>query len=59
MPNNEPYDYNTLRTVIHTVFYDFFKWELECSQGNEFDFDFMEARTDDILRIIRRQGGQV
>ena len=58
MPN-EPYDYTNLRTVIHNILYSFFDHELECSKGNEFDFEFMEAKTDDILRLIRRQGGQV
>ena len=58
MPN-EPYNYSILRTVIHNILYSFFDHELECSKGNEFDFEFMEAKTDDILRLIRRQGGQV
>ena len=59
MPNNEPYDYKNLRIVIHNILYDFFDRELECAQSLEFDFEFMEAKTDDILRLIRRQGGQV
>ena len=59
MPNNEPYDYKNLRTVIHNILYNYFDRELECSKDNEFDFEFMEAKTDDILRLIRRQGGQV
>ena len=60
MQNNQlPYDYKDIRTVIHSILYSFFDRELECSKGQEFDFEFMEAKTDDILRLIKRQGGQV
>ncbi len=52
-----PYNYNNLRTVIHNILYDFFDRELECTKGNEFDFEFLEAQTDEILRLIKRQGG--
>lgn len=54
-----PYDYKNLRTVIHNILYSFFDRELECAKGKEFDFEFMETKTDDILKLIRRQGGQV
>lgn len=59
MPNNEPYDYSQLRAAIHNILYSYFVRELECSKDDEFDFEFMEAKTDDILRLIRKQGGQV
>ena len=60
MPNklqDEPMNYNELREEIHRILYDFLNFELECSKGNEFDFEFMEFRTDEILRLIKRQGG--
>lgn len=60
MQNNlQPYDYENIRTVIHNILYSFFDRELECSKGQEFDFEFMELKTDEILRLIKRQGGQV
>ena len=60
MQNNlQPYDYNHLRAVIHSILYNFFDRELECAEDGEFDFEFMESKTDDILRLIRRQGGEV
>lgn len=59
MQNEKPYDYENLRNIIHSILYDFFDRELECSKDNEFDFEFMESKTDDILRLIRRQGGEV
>ena len=48
-----------LRKEIHRILYDFFDFELECSKGNEFDFEFMEFRTDELLRLIKRQGGNI
>ena len=60
MQNNlQPYDYKNVRTVIHNILYSFFDHELECSKEQEFDFEFMESKTDEILRLIKRQGGQV
>ncbi len=60
MQNNlPPYDYKNLRTVVHNILYSFFDREFECAKDEEFDFEFMEAKTDDILRLIRHQGGQV
>ena len=53
------YNYNNLRAEIHCILYDFIERELECAKGNEFDFEFMEAQTDAILRLIRQQGGTV
>lgn len=60
MQNNwTPYNYENLRAVIHNILYSFFDYELECAKDNEFDFEMLELKTDDILRLIRRQGGQV
>lgn len=59
MPSDIPYDYNILRLKIHAIFYDLLDREFECDRNKEFDFEFMEAKTDDILRLIRQQGGQV
>jgi hypothetical protein len=59
MPNDTPYTYEELRKAIHKILYDFFDRELACSQDNEYNFEYMESTTDEILRIIRRQGGNV
>ena len=54
-----PYDYNNLRTTIHIIFYDLLDREFECAKGNEFDNEFLEMQTDEVLRLIRQQGGEV
>ena len=50
-------DYKELREEIHKILFDFFDWEMKCSKDKEFDFEFMEFRTDEILKLIQRQGG--
>ena len=55
--NLSPYDYDNLRKAVHDILYDFLDRELDCAKGNEFDFEFLEAQTDKILRLIKRQGG--
>jgi len=54
-----PLEYKELREEIHRIFFGFFYRELECYKGGEFDHEALEARTDDVLRIIRRQGGTI
>lgn len=49
--------YSELRHEIHQIFYNLLEREIECSKGGEFDYEFMECRTDDILKLIRQQGG--
>lgn len=51
--------YTDLRAEIHCILYDFIEREFECAKEDEFDFEFMEAQTDAILRLIRQQGGEV
>lgn len=53
------YSYGQLRKDIHQVFYDFFVHEYKLQKVGEFDFEFMEYRTDDILRIIKNCGGDI
>ena len=55
---NEPYNYSQLRAAIHNILYSYCTRELECAKDNEFDFEMLELKTDDILRLIRRQGGK-
>lgn len=50
-------NYKETREKIHEILFNFFDRELECSKDNEFDFEFMEFRTDDILKLIQNQGG--
>jgi len=49
-------EYKELREEIHRILLNFLEWEIECNKGGEFDFEFMEFRTDEILRLIQRQG---
>lgn len=49
--------YAELRNEIHRILGDFFNHELSMQNNGEFDFEYMEFRTDEILRLIKRQGG--
>lgn len=49
--------YSELREQIHRILSDFFNYELSVYKTGEFDFEYMEFRTDEILRLIKRQGG--
>ena len=54
------FEYKELRDEIHKILFNFFDWELRCSKkNNEFDFEFLEFRVDEILRLIQRQGGTI
>ena len=57
MPNKM--SYAKLREKVHVIFYDLLDREFDCVKGNEFDNEFLEAQTDEVLRIIRQQGGEV
>ena len=52
-------DYGELRKEIHKVLCDFLSYECTLQNDGEFDFEFLEFRTDDILRLIKRQGGTI
>lgn len=52
-------EYKELRDEIHRILFDFFDWEIECNKDGEFDFEFMEFRTDEILKLIQQQGGYI
>ena len=53
----EKLDYSELRKEIHKVLCDFLEHEHPLQNDGEFDFEYLEFRTDDILRLIKRQGG--
>ena len=57
MPNKM--SYAKLREKVHVIFYDLLDREFDCIKGNEFDNEFLEAQTDEILQLIRQQGGEV
>ena len=50
-------NYSELREEIHRILCDFLEFELPIQNDGEFDFEYMEYRTDDILHLIKRQGG--
>ena len=52
-----PLQYKELRNAIHDILFKFYDREIEVAQGGEFDFEWMEFRTDEILQLILRQGG--
>lgn len=51
--------YSDLREEIHRILTDFLDYESTMQNNGEFDFEYMEYRTDEILRLIKRQGGTV
>lgn len=55
----EPLAYGELREEIHKILCDFLNYELPIQNDGEFDFEYLEFRTDDILRLIKRQGGSI
>ena len=57
MQNNLPMEYNDLRVYIHEILYDLLSREIQCHEDNEFDYEYMESITDQILRLIKQQGG--
>lgn len=57
MPNKM--SYAELREKVHVIFYDLLDREFECAKDNEFDHEFFEMQTDEVLQLIRQQGGEV
>lgn len=57
MLNDKPYDYTELRTAITEELISLINYEFPIQQAGEFDWEFLEVTTDDILRLIIRQGG--
>lgn len=55
----EKLNYSELRKEIQKVLCDFLSYEHPLQNDGEFDFDFLEFKTDDILKLIKRQGGTV
>lgn len=53
----EKLTYPKLREEIHRILTDFLDYELTMQNNGEFDFEYMEFRTDEILRLIKRQRG--
>lgn len=57
--DNDKLSYGKLREEIHKILCDFLSYEHPLQNEGEFDFEYLEYRTDDILRLIRRQGGSI
>ena len=55
----EKLDYSELREEIHKILCDFLDHEHSMQNDGEFDFEYLEFRTDEILRLIKRQGGSI
>lgn len=52
-------DYGELRKEIYKILCDFLAYELPVQNRGEFDWEYLEYRTDDILRLIKLQGGTI
>lgn len=55
----EKLNYSELREEIHKILCDFLDHEHPMQNDGEFDFEYLEFRTDEILRLIKRQGGSI
>lgn len=55
--SDEKLNYSELREEIHKILCEFLEYERPIQNDGEFDFEYLEFRTDDILRLIKRQGG--
>ena len=51
------FEYSKLRYEIHKIFFDLLEREIMCCEKNEFNFEYLESKTDEILKLIKRQGG--
>jgi len=49
MLNDKPYDYTELRTAITEELVSLINYEFPIQQAGEFDWEFLEVTTDDIL----------
>ena len=54
---NTKLSYCELRDKIHNILEDFLQHEIKMYNVGEYDFEYMECCTDDILHLIKRQGG--
>ena len=55
----EKLDYCELREEIHKALCDFLLYDHPLQNDGEFDFEYLEFKTDDILKLIKRQGGSI
>lgn len=54
---DEKFNYSEIREEIYKIFCEFLKYELPIQNDGEFDYEYMEFCTDDILSLIKIQGG--
>lgn len=54
--SNEKSNYTELRDEIHKILCEFLEYEIPIRNDGEFDFEYMESCTDDILRLMKKQG---
>lgn len=57
LKEEKPYNYSELRDKIHNILSQLLEREIDCAKGEEFDNEFFEAITDNILSLIKQQGG--
>ena len=49
----------SLRGRLHFILEDFFNHEIKMYNSGEYDWEYLEYSTDEILRVIKQQGGSV
>lgn len=52
-------DYRRLRGEIHSILLNFLDREFECRKAGEFDSEYMEFKTDEVIQLIKDCGGSI
>lgn len=51
--------YSSLRGRLHFILEDFFNHETKMQNSDKYDWEYLEYSTDEILRLIKQQGGSI
>lgn len=51
--------YSSLRGRLRFILEDFFNHEIKMYNSGEYDWEYLEYSTDEILRLIKQRGGSV
>lgn len=52
-------DYHRLRGEIRLILLNFLDREFECRKVGEFDSEYMEFKTDEVIQLIKDCGGSI
>lgn len=52
-------DYHRLQGEIRLILLNFLDREFECRKAGEFDSEYMEYKTDEVIQLIEDCGGNI